>query len=57
MIKDMNQGLYQPRWRRMKEKPPAEEPRSAMKPARERARPEAGWPMVRRVHRVDWEKP
>lgn len=53
MARHMTQGIYQPHWRRMKEKEIGERGLSAPKPARPRPAEAAGWPEVIPAHRVD----
>jgi hypothetical protein len=49
----MTKGIYQPHWRRMKEKPIAEEGLKGPKPAKARTVEKAAWPAVIPVHRID----
>ena len=53
MARHMTQGIYQPHWRRMKEKPVGERGLPVPKQARLRAVESAEWPAVIPVHRVD----
>lgn len=50
---DIKASLFQPRWRRMKEKPPS---KKLVQPAKLSPRPsaqKASWPEVHSPHRVD----
>lgn len=53
MTNDMKGGLYQPRWRRMKEKPPARHPVAPRKSPAARVQADEAWPAVVRPHRID----
>lgn len=53
MTHDMKEGLFQPRWRRMKEKPPARNPGPSKKTPLQKAQENISWPETAVRHRID----
>jgi hypothetical protein len=52
MTRHMTQGIYQPHWRRMKEKEVGERGLPAPKQAKPRTPEAKGWPQVIPAHRI-----